>query len=349
MRFFHDRQARREPLKAQPKTRKMRILELSARAVSVNSISQRMCFACGGPPSTGAGEHVIPKWLQHKFNLFNECLTLLNGTLIPYRNLTVPCCEACNNGFLSQIENAVHPIIERGTVETQDEKLLLGRWLSKILIGFLVKETGLLLDRKRPDSGPMVPAQFIEELQHCHFVLQSARKPTTFRCLHGNLPFSLYFYEVADTGGDQEFDLSTNIFGQSVAIRAGRLGVIFVSDGGLQMHAGPGGPYALSGSAVSGAQFSELAARVHYKATLRDATHFYITSENDEFMQVEQMHVESYSGLIPGSDELRIFKEWDEEALSYALAAYTRCNRSAVFDEGTKTCKSTLGTLLRDH
>ena len=61
------------------------------------------------------------------------------------------------------------------------------------------------------------------------------------------------------------------------------------------------------------------------------------------------MHVESYSGLIPGSHELRIFKEWDEEAFSYAMAAYTRFDRSAVFDEGTKTCKSTLGTLLRDH
>jgi hypothetical protein len=75
----------------------------------------------------------------------------------------------------------------------------------------------------------------------------------------------------------------------------------------------------------------------------------FVSSENDEFMQAEQMHVESYSGLIPGSDKLSIFKEWDEEALSYPLAAYTRYDRSAVFDEGTKTCQSTLGTLLRDH
>jgi len=36
-------------------------------------------------------------------------------------------------------------------------------------------------------------------------------------------------------------------------------------------------------------------------------------------------------------------------ALSYALAAYTRFDRSTVFDEGTKTCKSTLGALLSGH
>jgi hypothetical protein len=106
-----------------------------------------------------------------------------------------------------------------------------------------------------------------------------------------------------------------------VAMRVGRLGVIFVSDGGLQMHFGPRGPYALSGSTVTEAQFSEIAARVHYKAALRDATHLYLTFENDEFMQIEQVRVESYSGLIPGSEESRIFRDWNEAEFSYALQA----------------------------
>ena len=74
-----------------------------------------------------------------------------------------------------------------------------------------------------------------------------------------------------------------------------------------------------------------------------------MTFENDDFMQVEQMHVESYSGLIAGSDESRSFGEWDEKELSYTLAAYTRCDIADVFDEGTKTCKSTLGALLGVH
>ena len=71
-------------------------------------------------------------------------------------------------------------------------------------------------------------------------ILQS--QPTSFRCLHGDLPFSLYFYEISDNEENRAFDLSTNVVGQSVAIRIGRLGVIFVSDGGLQMHVGPKGP-----------------------------------------------------------------------------------------------------------
>jgi len=74
----------------------MNVLELTDRAVKESNIAEKRCFACGGPPSTGIGEHVIPLWLQNKLSLFDEQLTLLNGTRIPYRKLTVPCCANCN-------------------------------------------------------------------------------------------------------------------------------------------------------------------------------------------------------------------------------------------------------------
>lgn len=51
-----------------PNGEEIKILELSARAVSESSISKRRCFACGGASSTGAGEHVIPKWLPKMRN-----------------------------------------------------------------------------------------------------------------------------------------------------------------------------------------------------------------------------------------------------------------------------------------
>ena len=37
-------------------------------------------------------EHVIPKWVQRRFDLWNETLEMLNGTTIPYRQLIIPCC-----------------------------------------------------------------------------------------------------------------------------------------------------------------------------------------------------------------------------------------------------------------
>jgi hypothetical protein len=320
----------------------MKVLELTDRAVLDSSIAKKRCFACGGPPSSGIGEHVIPKWLQNKFLLFDERLTLLNGTPIPYRKLTVPCCKECNTGFLSKIENSVQPVFHRGRVSSDEEKLALARWLSKILIGLLVKETSLLFDRSKPSLGTIVEPGLIDELRHCHFVMQSARKTTSFRCLHSEFPFSLYSYRVSNYRKNHEFDLSTNIAGQSVSIRIGQLGAIFINDGGLQMEVGPKGPFDLSGSDLSETQFREISARVHYKAALRDATHFYLTSENEESIQAEQLHVRSFSGYLPGSSELRIFRDWDETVLSYAMSAYMRIDRSIVFDEETQTCRTTL-------
>jgi len=108
------------------------------------------------------------------------------------------------------------------------------------------------------------------------------------------------------------------------------------------MEVGPKGPFALSGSDLSETQFREISARIHYKAALRDATHFYLTFEDEESIQVEQLHVKSFSGYLPGSSELRIFRDWDEAGLSYAMSAYMRVDRSIIFDEETQVCRTTL-------
>lgn len=318
------------------------VLEMSRQAVSREAISSRQCFACGREPTSGRGEHVIPLWLQRQFNLGNETINLINGTRLSYRQLTIPCCEACNTGFLSSIEKSVKPIFTRAQVESVSDKMVLGRWLAKILIGLLVKETSLLFDRARADSGPIVPPEFIEELQHAHFLLQSARKQTVFSCLHGELPFSLYHYRIDDDGQDR-FDLSTNVAGLSISIMGSGLGVCFINDGGLQMEVGPKGPYDLLGATVSQTQFRELTARIHYKAALRDGTHAYLTSESPESIHVNQLKVIPFSpGFLPGTEQVRVFREWHEDELSYVLAHTFRMNHSEWFDDETGMCRTTL-------
>lgn len=321
------------------------VMEITQRAIASENIQQRRCFACGDAASTGQGEHIIPKWLQAKYSLNDQKLTLLNGTLIPYRQLTIPCCEQCNNGFLSGIERQVQAIQERGAVATPEEALALGRWMAKILIGILVKETSLLHDRRYPDLGRIVPSDFIEELHHCQLILQSARKATMFHCLHGAYPFSLYWYKIQDSA-ETRFDLSTNIVGQSVAIRAGGLGVVFVNDGGLQLNASDKGPFDLSGNSVAPHQFSELAARVHYKSSLRDATHFYINSETPNLLTIEQSGVRPYTSTILAGGEMQVFEPWDNKAFAYVASIVTPFTASTFHDEETGAAMTTLGNLL---
>ena len=57
------------------------------------------CFLCSAPlrAKNRSDEHVFPKWLLQRFNLWDLKLSLLNGTDISYKQLTIPCCKTCNH------------------------------------------------------------------------------------------------------------------------------------------------------------------------------------------------------------------------------------------------------------
>jgi hypothetical protein len=289
---------------------------------------------------------VIARWLQREYGLYDKKLTLLNGTLIRYRQLTVPCCADCNTGYLSGLETRVQAIVSKGEVADQYEAMEVGRWLAKTLVGILVRETGLFLDRSAPALGKIAPADILEDFRHCHLVLQSGRKRMRFEGLHGPYPFSLYWYRISEP--EDAFDLSTNLGGQSIAMRVGRLGMAFINDGGLQMENGPGGPFGLNGATVSTAQFAELAARIHYKSTLRDATHAYVHTETPDELTMMQTSVRPFTGLLP-SGETKIFDDWNEADFSRVAEVITGLPRAVFYDEATGARGTCLGSLLGEN
>lgn len=98
------------------------------------------CFVCTDPAETV--EHVIPKWLQHRFNLWDEMLTIPNGTDIPYRMLTIPMCHVCNSEIFAPLEKR----IENNSCSESD----IWKWANKIHYGLCFKERFLAWDRKNP-------------------------------------------------------------------------------------------------------------------------------------------------------------------------------------------------------
>jgi hypothetical protein len=318
------------------------VLSIIDRAASGAAFEGGQCFACGTEPTSGQGEHIIPKWLQRRFDLFNQSLTLINGTRIPYRHLTIPCCEKCNNGFLRDIENAVISFLESPDFRNTGSRVILGRWLCKILIGLLVKETTLLLDRRDPSKGSILPQEFLQEFKHAQFVLQSARKQTVFHSLHGPHPFTLYMYRIERDIDFGEFDLTTNFLGQSIAMRLGPVGVVFVNDGGLQNHADQKGPLHLDGRRLHPVQFSEVVARVHYKATLRDATHSYTTSETPDEIIVDQVTVHPFSNVRLDGGAMQIFRPWEDIDCAHVIERYRSFQGPPAYDPKTGLFTTTL-------
>jgi hypothetical protein len=109
--------------------------------LSIDELNQE-CFVCGKPASTD--EHIFPKWLQRKFDLWNQTMRLPNDTEIKYRQLTIPCCAQCNGTYLSQIEDAVK---KNSATDSQ-----LWKWGLKVHLGLLSKHKELWWDRKEKSA-----------------------------------------------------------------------------------------------------------------------------------------------------------------------------------------------------
>jgi hypothetical protein len=200
------------------------LYELSRR----RRFGRSTCFLCGCPLRTRnrSDEHVFPKWLQSRFDLWNNRLILVNRTEIPYKSLTVPCCKRCNNVHLSQIENKVRDAVAVGpsAVEALDP-LIVYLWMGKIFFGILYCEHLLSGERGRR-SKPILPRDVLEELGFHHLYLQGTRKRLI--CPFG-IPGSLFVFGTSEPERTNlQFDFLDNHILRCMAIRMGSVGIVCV-------------------------------------------------------------------------------------------------------------------------
>ncbi|OGU63928.1 MAG: hypothetical protein A2499_08895 [Stygiobacter sp. RIFOXYC12_FULL_38_8] len=174
------------------------------------------CFICGRKAETV--EHVIPKWLQHRYNLWDEHLLLPNKTSIPYRNVLVPSCAKCNNEVYGSLENRVS-----SGIATESD---IWKWANKIHYALGYKDRFLAWDRANPNYkiGDIISSNDPIERDR-HFL----------HCVSGDFhtdpdPFgSVFKFEFAKFS---EFAFAHIIHSQSISVCLGNIGyVIFVTDG----------------------------------------------------------------------------------------------------------------------
>lgn len=176
-----------------------------------------------------SNEHVFPKWIQRRFNLWNEKLTLLNGTLIPYRQLTIPCCTECNSEHLSQIESQVEAAFAAGmeSVATLDRRILF-LWLAKIYYGLIFRELFLPLARSDPKLGPIATDEQLKLFRMHHMLLQGTRGVVRWRHPEQQ-PASIFVFKCQTTKSTRaNFDYFDIVQYPYLAIRVGPVGVMSV-------------------------------------------------------------------------------------------------------------------------
>jgi hypothetical protein len=194
-------------------------------------------------------EHVIPKWVQSRFGLWDQTLVLLNGTTIPYRQLTVPCCQKCNNKHLEPLESSILSVVSRGpdAVEALDRKTL-----------FLWR-------------GTIVPKVLLSRFMSHHMFLQAARIAVNFIDF---FPASIFVYELQEpTEPQRAFNFGDNFRAMTISLQLGRVGILAALQDGGALEIGFGdylGRY--RGLQLHPLQFLELSAMVVYKSLLMNCT-----------------------------------------------------------------------------
>ncbi len=295
-----------------------------AQALSLNK-----CFLCGVAldGSNRSREHTFPQWLLHGFELWNKRLTLLNGTPIEYRSLTIPCCQPCNTGPLSRLEQEVSRAVDGGFAAFSElDPALLYQWLLKIFYSVQFKELFLAMDRANPEAGSILSKEWLDQLNLCHVFLQGIRFETKF---DGDVPWSILRYRChEDANVAENFDFRDSPVGLTLGMRMGSVGVIACLQDNHAIEDDFSDEFTVfQEKPLYPIQFDELMAQVFYKRYLINRVPKYvIISPNDGS---NRLHV---AGLpLQGFSSAPIYNEWKQEEYARMLAGVTGLQLDDVF------------------
>lgn len=275
-----------------------------------------VCFLCGQLLLEGGSteEHIFPRWLQKRFDLWNQKLELANRSTIPYKSLTIPCCKECNTKQLKPLEDAVSRALGKGpdAVRALGEKNLF-LWLGKIFYGILYKELSLSANRRNSQFIPIISEEKIREYESLLFFLQEARQKIVIKdfCPGSVFVFRTQTHEKLPF----QWDFCDNIDTLFIGIRMADVGIIGVlTDGSAQKLFGEFCKN-LASHPLHPLQFRELCAIFSYRSTLLDRKPTYITKMEPPY--------EIYQIPIGGASNKDIFSSWDFDEFVEFMKIYT--------------------------
>lgn len=291
------------------------------------TFSNEFCFLCGEKlVNNTTEEHIFPKWMLSKFNLYDKSITLLNRTQIIYRKLTIPCCTKCNNEHLSYLEKQVKFGVEKGYQEfIKIDELYIFQWISKIFYGLLYKEMLLPLNRKKPENGGITTPELLKKFQMLHGFLQSVRIPFNF---HGFKPWSIFIFHTHEYDDkDADFDYYDSLIALTFAVRMHGIGIIAcLQDNGTQKKLFRNYFNKLRNTILHPIQFNELCAKIFYKASLLNRLPKYIT----QLPKKDGGNVDVLSPPLQSFSEKPIYDEWSQEVYARILLNFLKLPESQI-------------------
>ncbi len=240
-----------------------------------NAFDQKCCFLCGKVCGSETAEHIFPKWLQRKFNLWDKNLIISNNSTIPYRNLTVPCCKICNGTHLSGLEKKFKEILENSfeNLTPENEKTIF-QWTGKILYATRYKELSLLIDRQNPNLGKILSPKELESYSALHLFLQLIRFKTTF---NNPKPWSIFTFKC----DNEDFFYHNNLSSLCLSMKFGKVSLTIVYEDNNIITNFMGIFKQLGHYEINFAQYLEINAHIFYSASLKENVPTYFSYFNE--------------------------------------------------------------------
>lgn len=289
------------------------------KLIEERSFADNNCFLCGIQLNSDNKtlEHVVPRWILKKFDLWNENIILLNGTTFQYRKLTIPCCFECNNKHLEPFEKKVLNAYNAGYEEfIKLDKEVVFLWLGKIFYGLVYKELFLPKNIRKKEDGNIVSTEYLDSFYSHFLFLQGIRKKLIFKDF---FPASIFYFKTQVYENNQlNWDLIDNQQCLFIAIRIGEIGIICVLQDNqitqeIDNHLRP-----YQEIDLHPIQFKELVAKILYKAMLIKHTPKYMNLQDEKTGIVETRLLPFHSYSFES-----IFNEWDEQYYAEMLSYFT--------------------------
>lgn len=189
------------------------------------------CFICGASSAdkTFNDEHIIPRWILRRYNLFDKEIMLPTGELRHYRGYRVPCCADCNSLLGEKLETPISQLFDGNYADVmqrlnESTLQLLFIWVSLLFFKIHFKDRSVRV-HKDTRTGPAAIGDSYdwEGMHHLHAL---ARSPYTQASLLPEALGSIRVYEVTGEMTEGGYDYLDFTFDQTVVIRLGEIGIV---------------------------------------------------------------------------------------------------------------------------
>ncbi len=195
------------------------------------------CFLCGANPGSKEfnNEHILPRWLLRRYDLFDRTITLPNGTTIRYGSYTVPCCKDCNSLMGSVVETPLSEILNKGCDAINDfirdgGLLKVYVWMGLIFLKAHLKDRALKMHRDQRLGDATIAQTFYYDWTDLHHLHSLVRCFVTNATVEREAVGSFLTLPVNTKDTDDKFDLVNLTVGQSMLLRLGNISLYAVFD-----------------------------------------------------------------------------------------------------------------------